>query len=320
MKFPLIKVFSIKNKKELKRIAVKLLTLVLSFVVIYLLKLLLTKVSFTDSIDLADPDYIPRELVDFDIERRTYAFLGFLVFFAMIAVIIGRWQGFASIIGLILSAFTIYELMVPLILKGWHPIPLTFFCGVIIITTTIFISHGVNKKTVVALSGSFFSLFTILAISMVFRSLLQISGYSSEDTFYLLSMSQLDFDMGSVLISGVILSGIGILDDITLTQASVVHELSKANSHLDTRKLYSKAMNVGKDHAAAAINSIFWIYAASSLPLLLLASYDFAEPHDFLYNGSFMEDALRTVSASIGLMFAIPLTTILAALVYSKRK
>ena len=288
-------------------------------VFIILLSEVLTKISFTEKINVSNPQFIAEEVPLLNFPQRQLGFFVLVGIFALTAVLIGRWQGFASVLGLGLSAFTIYKLIVPLILLNWDPVVVTLLGGLLVITGTIFFAHGINKKTLVAAAGSTIALLVTLALGAIFRSVIQLTGYSSEDIRYLLTDSQLSFDVGGILLASLVLSGIGLLDDITVTQASLIHELNEANPDMSKKELFKRAMNVGKDHAGTLINSLFWAYAASALPLLLFAGFSNISSENFLNNNTFMEEILRTFVTSTGLLLAIPLTSFLGVYFYKKR-
>jgi len=125
-------------------------------------------------------------------------------------------------------------------------------------------------------------------------------------------------NMKSLILAGIIVGGLGILDDITVSQTSIVFEMKKANAKLSTLDLYRHGMNVGQDHISSMVNTMVLVYASTALPLLLLFT-DNPRPLAELMNYEIIaEEVVRTLVGSIGLILAAPIATALAAIVVGK--
>jgi hypothetical protein len=92
-----------------------------------------------------------------------------------------------------------------------------------------------------------------------------------------------------------------------------VFQLRRADPAAGFAQLVSGALAVGRDHVAATVNTLFLAYAGASLPLLVL----FASGGDTLGTVATSEavavEVVRTLCGSVGLVAAVPLTTLLAA-------
>jgi hypothetical protein len=92
-----------------------------------------------------------------------------------------------------------------------------------------------------------------------------------------------------------------------------VFELRRADPTASFAKLVTGAFSVGRDHIAATVNTLFLAYAGASLPLLVL----FTTSGDALGTVATAEavavEVVRSLCGSIGLIAAVPLTTLLAA-------
>jgi uncharacterized membrane protein len=113
----------------------------------------------------------------------------------------------------------------------------------------------------------------------------------------------------------VIIGALGVLDDVTVTQTSTVWELHRADPTTGTRALYTAAMRVGRDHVASAVNTLVLAYAGAALPLLLLFTLSGRGLGDLLTAEDVAQEVLRTLVGSIGIVAAVPVTTLLAAVV-----
>lgn len=121
-------------------------------------------------------------------------------------------------------------------------------------------------------------------------------------------------DFQGLLLGAIIIGVLGVLDDIAVTQVSVVGELKSANSNLSKKDLYLKAIKVGKDHTSSLVNTLVLAYTSVSLPLLLLISQSDTSILKIINSEVFSTEIVRTIVGSIGLILTVPITTFLAVM------
>jgi uncharacterized membrane protein len=232
--------------------------------------------------------------------------------FVIVVVAFGRWQGVRSLIALGLSAVVIVGFIVPAILAGRSPVPVALVGAMAIMLASLYLSHGPGPKTTAAVAGTALALGLTAAISAVFVELTSLTGLASEEA------QNANFELGGVsmrglLLAGVIVGGLGVLDDVTVSQASLVFELSRANPAMRVAELVRSALRVGRDHVAATVNTIFLAYAGAALPLLVLF-FTIQQPLGTVITSEVVAvEIVRSLCGSIGLIAAVPLTTLLAA-------
>jgi uncharacterized membrane protein len=246
-----------------------------------------------------------------DLERgRPMVALAALFVVAVIAF--GRWQGVRSLIGLACSFAVIVGFVVPAILRGRGPVPVALVGALAIMLASLYLSHGVGRKTTAAVVGTALALALTGALTAGFVELAALTGLASEDAL------NASFQVGGIslqglLLAGIILGGLGVLDDVTVSQASLVFELRRADPAATLAELVRSGLAVGRDHVAASVNTLFLAYAGASLPLLVL----FVSGGDALGTVATSEavavEVVRTLCGSVGLIAAVPLTTVLAA-------
>jgi uncharacterized membrane protein len=157
-------------------------------------------------------------------------------------------------------------------------------------------------------------------ISAIFVYLAQMFGVGSEDTFYLASVVNSDLDLRGILLAGVIVGMLGVLDDVTVAQAATIDEIKRANPKTKFKQLYSAGMSVGRDHIASLVNTLALAYVGSSLPLFLLLYINSSNiPIWVTLNSEFIgQELIRTLSGSIAIILAVPITSLIAAKVFDK--
>ena len=234
--------------------------------------------------------------------------------FAALVALVGRGRGVWSLVGLAASFLVIARFIVPAILTGWDPVVATVIGAGVIAFSTLVIAHGPNRKTVAAIGGTALSLALAFALARFGVGFVELTGLADEHAIALTILSEQAIDARGLLLAGIIIGALGVLDDVTATQASTVFELRAANPRLGAGELFARALNVGRDHIASTVNTLVLAYAGASLPLVVLLAAQ-PEPLGLLISRDLLAtEIVRTLVGSMGIVAAVPITTGIAAL------
>jgi len=245
--------------------------------------------------------------------QRGAPLVALTVIFVVAVVAFAGWKGLRALLGIAIALAVIMVFLLPSLLRGSPALPVALVATVIVAFLVLYLAHGVNPATTVALVGTLASLAVTAVLAQVFVSLTAFTGLLGEEATTLRITADL-IDLRALLVAGIVIGALGVLDDVTITQVSTVVELRRSDPGMTRPQLYRAAVRVGRDHIASVVNTLVLAYAGASLPLLLV----------FLQGGRPWERALtselvavevvRTLVGSIGLVLAVPLTTALAAL------
>jgi uncharacterized membrane protein len=254
------------------------------------------------------PSYLIQDL------ERGRPMLILVALFVGAVVAFGRWQGIRSLVGLGLSFVVIIGFVVPAILRGHSPVAVAVTGAMAIMLVSLYLSHGTGPKTTAAVVGTALALGLTAALSIAFVAATSLTGLASEEAQFA-SFAVGGLSLRGLLLAGIIIGGLGVLDDVTMSQASLVTELRQANPTAGMATLVAGALRVGRDHIAATVNTLFLAYAGAALPSLIL----FVTGQNSLGTVATTEivavEVVRALCGSVGLIAAVPLTTLLAALV-----
>jgi uncharacterized membrane protein len=242
-------------------------------------------------------------------KNQIYFFLGL---FILATILLGGRQGIRSLLSLVLSFLTIFYVLLPGILHGWNPLVASFLVASIILFFAIFFTHGWNRESVVAFSGTMLSVFLTSILAIIAVKATHLSGFSSDESTYLYFNTQGALDFSGLLLGAIIIGVLGVLDDIAITQAAVVTELYNSNSKIKPLEVYRRAMRIGREHVGALVNTLVLAYTGTALPLLLLfktREYSFSTAINLEI---FTTEIIRTIIGSIGLIITVPIVTLLA--------
>jgi uncharacterized membrane protein len=238
--------------------------------------------------------------------------------FALVVTAVGRWRGLAALAGLGVAFVVLVEFVLPGLLSAEDPLSLALVGGAAIMIVVLPLAHGVSVRTSVALLGTLAALGLTGLLAALAVHLTHLTGLGSEENTAVQAYA------GQVKITGLILAGfvigsLGVLNDITVTQASAVWELQAADATGARRRSYGRAMRIGRDHIASTIYTLVLAYAGAALPALLLFTVAGRGPRDVITSDLVAGEVVRSLVGAIGLVLAVPLTTALAAALAPRR-
>ena len=260
------------------------------------------------------PELQPYAIADFD---RRSPMLWLLITFIVIVAVLGRRRGVMALVGLGVSLGVVILFVVPAILDGRPPLAVALAGGLAVMLATITLAHGLGPKSIAAALGTAASLALTVGLALAFTELAHLSGFASEEAA-LVQASGADISLEGLVLAGMVIGALGVLDDVTVSQASAVMALRRANPAQRWHELYRGALDVGRDHVAATVNTLVLAYAGASLPILLVFSVGATPFADAVNGEAVAEQIVATLVGSIGLIAAVPITTALAALLASR--
>lgn len=253
----------------------------------------------------------PYVFVDF--ERRA-PLLWLAALFVVLVVATTRWRGVRALLGLAVSLGLVTMFVVPAIAEG-RPAPAVAAIGALaIMFTTIPVAHGLGPKALAALMGTAVALGLTTALAHVASGLAHLTGFSSDEAAFLNATQGGAVSVHGLLIAGMVIGALGVLDDLTVSQASTVMALRHANPALRARALFRRGMAVGHDHIVAMVNTLVLTYVGASLPVLLVFSLADTPAGEALNSEVVAAEVVAGLVGSIGLIAAAPIVTALAAI------
>jgi uncharacterized membrane protein len=232
--------------------------------------------------------------------------------FAALVVVIGRRRGARALAGMGISFVILLFFVLPRMSQGHPPVTTALVGAILTLPFSYLMAHGANRKTAIALVGSAIGLAITAALAVVGTDAAQLSGYASEEASFLQAIHTGAIDVKGLLLAGMIVGILGVLDDVTVTQAGIVEQIQELNPSLSWRELYSRAMRLGQDHIASMVNTLVLVYAGSALPLLLLLSDRSLSPLYVISHEVVAEEVARMLVTSAGLVATVPITTLIA--------
>ncbi|MCZ2805000.1 YibE/F family protein [Modestobacter sp. VKM Ac-2983] len=234
--------------------------------------------------------------------------------FTLVVGAVARLRGLLALLGLGFAFFILLQFMLPGLLAGSSPIWVSLIGSSAIMYVVLYLAHGFNARTTTALLGTLFGLALSAVLGTIAVAAAHLTGLANEEAVQLLTFDP-TLDFSGLVLAALIVAGLGILNDVTITQASAVWQLHEVSPEMGWVQLFQRGMAIGRDHIASTIYTIVFAYAGAALPLLLL--FDIYErPFWTTLTGSVVgEEVVRTLVGGIALVLAVPVTTLIGALV-----
>lgn len=259
------------------------------------------------------PDGDVYSIVD---QQRATGLWGVAAAFVLALVAFGRWKGLTALAGLGVTFAVLLLFVVPAILAGESPVLVAIVGSAVIMVTVLYLTHGTGAAISVAVLGTLVSLALTGVLSALAVTALHLTGVTDDLSASVGTSGQVNTQ--GLLLAGIVIGTLGVLDDITVTQAVTVEELVRANPRLSAREAYRAGSRVGRSHVASVVNTVILAYAGSSLPLLILVVSADSSWGGVLTDQVIAQEIVRSAIATIGLVAAVPVTTGLAALVATR--
>ncbi|MGO1434347.1 MAG: YibE/F family protein [Canibacter sp.] len=233
--------------------------------------------------------------------------------FVAVLVAVGRLRGLLALVALALSAGVLFLFVLPALLTGGPGLLIGVVASAAIMLFTLYFVHGPTLRTTSALIGTLAGIGIMALISLVSVNFSRLSGIGDESSGALSTVAT-ELDFTGLLSCAILIAGLGVLNDVTITQASSVWELRAAAPMISRAEIFSRAMRIGRDHIASTVYTVFFAYVGAALSTLMLM---------YIYNRSvlmtlsveeFATEIVRTIVGSVGLILAVPITTWVATL------
>ena len=239
---------------------------------------------------------------------RGLPIIALAVAFAVVVGIVARLRGLASLLGLAFAFFVLLQFVLPGLLADRSPTLVSLVGSAAIMFVVLYLAHGFSARTTTALVGTLFGLGLVTGLGSLAVGVARLTGFSSEETT---TLQQFDptLDFSGLVIAGVVVAGLGVLNDVTITQASAIWQLHEVSPEMTWRQLYARGMTIGRDHIASTVYTIVFAYAGAALPLLLLFELYQQPVWTTLTSSVLAEEVIRTLVGAIALVLAVPVTT-----------
>ena len=253
-------------------------------------------------------------------QEVSYAFLDFrrgvprtalAAIFAVLVIAVARWRGLFALVGIGVTLLALTKFILPAFLAGESPLLVAIVGSTVIMIVVLYLAHGVSIRTTSALFGTFVGIALTAGIGLLATGWTSLSGVGSEDDQTLIATVP-DIQLSGVVAATMVIAGLGVLNDVTVTQASAVWEMRALQPAARKASLFASAMRIGRDHIASSVYTLVFAYAGSAMTILLLITAYQQGLAEMATVEEIATEIVRTLVGAIGLVLAVPVTTLFA--------
>lgn len=233
--------------------------------------------------------------------------------FVVVVVAVARWKGLFAIVGIGVTMVALTQFMLPAFLAGESPLPVAIVGSTAIMLAVLYLAHGISIRTTAALFGTLCGLALTAGFGILASGWTNLTGIGTEDDQTLIAVAP-HLQISGVVAATMVVAGLGVLNDVTVTQASAVWELRAAKPAAHARELFTSAMRIGRDHIASSVYTLVFAYAGTAMTILLLITAYQRGLAEMATTEQIGEEIVRTLVGAIGLVLAVPITTAFAVM------
>lgn len=244
---------------------------------------------------------------------RRVAVIWLIVLFVLTMILLAGWQGLKVAASIFVSILLIGWVLIPAFLRGVNPVPIAIVLAAVLAAISSVFAMGWNKKSWITIVGTMGGVIVAYILSVIFAHWTHLQGLSSEDDRLFFAKNPM-LNPGALMFAGIIIASMGVVEDVAVSIASGVVEVRNANPNLGLKALFRSGMVIGRDHMSALANTLIFAYVGGSLSTLLLYTQYGSSWLKFLNFDVVTDEIVRSLSGTIGLVFTVPITAILAAI------
>ena len=252
----------------------------------------------------------------YSVNRGPMVWLMAAIFVAIVVAVGGR-KGISSILSLVFTMLCIFFIFLPMIYKGISPILAAVLVVAFTTIVTMCMVDGITKKSVAAMLGSVIG----VVFALIFGQVTSITGYNVSDIENLVYVGEMtDIKIGELLFAGILIASLGAVMDVGMSIASTLNELKEQNPQMMTKELFQSGMNVGRDMMGTMTNTLILAFTGGSInTLVFIFAYNY-EYQQVINMYSVGIEIMQGLSSSLGVIMAVPVTSWIAAFLYSKNQ
>ena len=244
----------------------------------------------------------------------------FAALYLLALCLVGGMQGVKGAAGLVFTFFCIIFVYLPLVYQGHSPFWVSVFVCAVTTLVTMYLIGGPTRKTAVATGGTVAGVCIAGLAATAFSAASGITGWNVSDIESLLTLANTNgVQVGGLLFSGLLISALGATMDVAMSIASAISEIHVQTPDMPRRDLFKAGMRVGRDMMGTDSNTLILAFAGGSISMLVL-DYAYDLPFQQIINSDNIGIAvMQGLAGSFGIVLSVPVTVLLAVLLYTRR-
>lgn len=245
--------------------------------------------------------------------------LTLLGLFAVLLLVYGGFTGAKALLSFTFTGLCIWKLLIPGLLRGYDPIPLTLGLVAVLCCTIIFLVGGLSRKGLAAFLGSLLGLGVTCAMAMLVAPGFKLHGAVKPFSESLLYTGFGYLDLTRIFLSGIFLASSGAVMDLAMDVAASQNEVICARPDTTFGQALRAGFSVGRAVTGTMTTTLLLAYSGGYTMLLMVFMAQGVPPQS-LFNLSFVAaEIVHTLVGSFGLVTTAPLTAVIGAFIFTRK-
>ena len=248
--------------------------------------------------------------------------LGILVVvFAAVMLFVGKGKGLRALAGVVFTLLLVVLFMVQAIYHGFPPVIVSILTILTGTAVSLLLLNGCSRRTAVSALATVLGVAVTGIIFYISSKTLHLTGFNSDNAEELLVIQgATGLSVRSLLIAGVLVSSLGAVMDVAVSLTAALMELVAVDPSVTARQVMKSGFNIGKDMIGTMSNTLILAFAGTALnTMLVLTAYGVSRTQ-FISSDYLAIELAQGLSATIGVILTVPITTgICAAMRISHR-
>lgn len=241
--------------------------------------------------------------------------------FVLLLLLMGGMKGFNTLLTLALTFLAVFAVFIPAILSGRNIYLWAILTCLYAILTTLVILNGWHRKSWITVLGCFGGVLVAGLLAFVMDRSLMLTGVTSDESLFLAYLpTDVPIDLRAIIFAAIIIGAMGAIMDVAMSIASALTEIKSKSPDISSRELFQSGLTIGRDIMGTMANTLVLAYVGSALAMVLLLIVSDISLLFLLNREMIVVEILQALVGSFGIFFAIPLTSLFAALLLPKGK
>ncbi len=244
--------------------------------------------------------------------------LWLLGLFAALLLAFGGLIGAKALLSFVFTGLCIWKLLIPGLLRGCDPIPLTLGLVAALCGAVIFLVGGLSRKGAAAFLGSLLGLAVTCAMALLAAPAFKLHGAVKPFSESLLYTGFGYLDLTRIFLSGIFLASSGAVMDLAMDVAASQNEVVRAKPDATFGQALRAGVSVGRAVTGTMTTTLLLAYSGGYTMLLMVFMAQGVPPQS-LFNLSFVAaEFVHTLVGSFGLVTTAPLTALIGAFLFTR--
>lgn len=267
---------------------------------------------YDNTYSLGDEVFVNDSLDEIISLRRDKYLIPLFVLMVVLLIMVGNIKGIYTLISLIINIVIIY-LVTVLRDKNISVFLLFIPASIIMCMTSLLLTSGFNKKSMVAILSSIISIFITFLISYIV-----ILIFNGDIPYWYMDYVDILYDYKEIFLVSILISGLGAIMDVAISISSTLNELITNNHKISIKSLKNSGISLSSDIMGTMVNVLLFTSISGSIPMIIFVMRNNIRIFTAL-NMYGKIPLLFFMSGCLGIIITIPITIYLSIYFYKRR-